>query len=206
MKTNRVCFLISLAVLCLLLTSCFDSTVPLSEPDKSEVDERLAGVWRVEGKKGEVNYYHIGRFGDSLPESVMRVVGVTHTKDGKIRSAGELLIFPTTIEGKSFLNVTGGQDQRIKLVAEQGWTPETVATYLIFRYQVTGDSLTVQGIDRAAKQRAIEGGKIKGVIEKRDHGFTKVVFTDTTENLARFVAENSDDLFSKEVVRLERVK
>ncbi len=206
MKTKRVFFLMSLVVLCLLLTSCSDSTVPLSDPDKSKVDERLAGVWRVEGKDGEVSYNHIGRFGDSLPESVVRVVGVTHTKEGKIRSAGELLIFPTMIEGKSFLNVTGGQDQQIKLVEEKGWTPETVTTYLIFRYQVTGDGLTVQGIDCAAKQRAIEGGKIKGVIEKGDHGFTKVVFTDTTENLARFVVENSDDLFSKNVVKLERVK
>ena len=67
--------------------------------------------------------------------------------------------------------------------------------------------MTIRGIDREAKERAIEAGKVKGVIEKKGRlGINKVAFTDTTENLAKFVAENSDDLFSKDVVRLERVK
>lgn len=34
----------------------------------------------------------------------------------------------------------------------------------------------------------------------------KVMFTDTTENLARFIAEAGDSLFAKEPLRLERVK
>jgi hypothetical protein len=33
-----------------------------------------------------------------------------------------------------------------------------------------------------------------------------VLFTDTTENLAKFVAEAGDGLFSKDALRLERVK
>ena len=32
------------------------------------------------------------------------------------------------------------------------------------------------------------------------------MFTDTTENLAKFVAEAGDDLFSKDVLKLQRVK
>jgi hypothetical protein len=204
MKTTRILQLFSLAALCLLLTSCFDSKTPLSDPEKSKGDERLAGVWRGEGEKGEVSYYHVGRVGDEFPESVMRVVGITHTKDGKIGAGDEFLIFPTTIGDKSYLNVTDGQDKHIKLVEEKGWTSETVSGYWILRYRVVDDVLTIQGIDDAAQKRAIESGKIKGEIKKGR--FTEVFFTDTSENLVNFVAKAGDDLFSKDVLRLERVK
>jgi hypothetical protein len=92
------------------------------------------------------------------------------------------------------------------LLEEKGWTPETVNTYWIYRYQVTGDVLTMQGIDGDAKRRAVKVGKIKGAIGKDKDGNDWVLFTDTTENLVKFVGEAGDDLFSKNVVRLERVK
>ena len=68
------------------------------------------------------------------------------------------------------------------------------------------DTLTVQWMDSDAKKRAVEARKIKGKIEKDRDGNTRVHFTDTTENLAKFVAAAGDDLFSKDVLRLERVK
>jgi hypothetical protein len=108
----------------LVLTSCFDTKHPLSDPQKSKPDERLTGLWWFRGDNGEMNYYHIGHTGATIP-----------------------------------------------------W------------------------MDSDAKKRAVEAGKIKGVIEK-DQGH----FTDTSENLAKFVAEAGDTLFSKDVLRLERVK
>ena len=39
------------------------------------------------------------------------------------------------------------------------------------------------------------------MIEKDQQGNTQIYFTDTTENLVKFVAEAGDDLFSKDVVR-----
>ena len=62
------------------------------------------------------------------------------------------------------------------------------------------------GMDGDAKRQAIEGGKIKGVIEEREHHGSRIAFTDTTEDVARFVAGAGDGLFSKDVLRLERVK
>ena len=56
------------------------------------------------------------------------------------------------------------------------------------------------------KKRAVEAGKIKGVIEKDQDGNPRASFTDTTENLAKFVAEAGDGLFSTDMLRLERVK
>jgi hypothetical protein len=39
--------ILSVSALCLLLAGCDDSKNPLSDPQTSEPDERLAGVWRL---------------------------------------------------------------------------------------------------------------------------------------------------------------
>jgi hypothetical protein len=197
---KKVYPLLLVAAFSLLLTSCFDTKNPLSDPQKSKPDDRLSGVWRFRGDSGEMNYYHIGHVGEKLPASVMQVIFVQHMTDGSVES-DKLLIFPTTIGDKTYLNVAEADASQLKLLEEKGWTNEAVKSYLILRYQITGDTLTIQWIDSDAKKRAVEAGKIKGTIEK-DQGH----FTDTTENLAKFVAEAGDDLFSKDGLRLERVK
>ena len=203
MKKMRPLLLV--AACSLLLTSCFDTKNPLSDPQKSKPDDRLSGVWRFRGESGEMNYYHIGHAGEKLPASIMPVVFVQHTPDGKMQS-GELLVFPTTIGDKTYLNVTEAKPPQLKLLQEKGWTDETFSEYLLLRYQITGDVLTLQLIDQEAKKRAVEAGKIKGMSEKDRDGNTRVHVADTTENLAKFVAEAGDTLFSKDVLRLERVK
>ena len=202
---KKVCPLLLIAACSLLLTSCFDTKNPLSDPQKSKPDDRLSGVWRFRGDNGEMNYYHIGHAGEKLPASVMRVFFVQHMPDGKMQS-GELLVFPTSLGDKTYLNAAEAKPSQLALLEEKGWTDETINKYLILRYQITGDVLTLQLIDQEAKKRAVEAGTIKGVIEKDRDGNTRVHFTDTTENLAKFVAEAGDDLFSKDVLRLERVK
>lgn len=192
--------LLFVAACSLLLTSCFDTKNPLSDPKTSKADDRLAGVWRFRGDGGEMNYYHIGHGGEKFPASVMQVVFVQHMTDGSIES-DRLLIFPTTIGDKTYLNVADIDTAQLKRIEENGWTSEAANAYLILRYQITGDTLTVHWIDSEAKKRAVEAGKIKGGIEK-----DPVHFTDTTENLAKFVAEAGDSLFSKDELRLERVK
>jgi hypothetical protein len=206
MATKRILQLLSMAATCLVFTSCFDSKVPLSDPGKSKADQRLAGVWRLGNDDGTVTFYHFGRVGDRLPASVMRVVGIQHKWGGTMTQLDELLLFPTTIGDKTYLNVSDGKDAQVKLLEDKGWTAETVNAYLILRYQVTGDRLTIQWIDGDAKKRAVEAGKIKGKIEKDQDGNARAMFTDTTENLAKFVAEAGDDLFSRDVLKLQRVK
>lgn len=203
MKKARPLLLI--AACSLLLTSCFDTRNPLSDPQKSKADERLSGAWRFRGENGEMNYYHIGHAGEKLPASVMRVFFVQHRTDGTMQS-GELLIFPTSIGDKMYLNAAEANPSQLALLEEKGWTDEAINKYLILRYQITGDVLTLQLIDQEAKKRAVEAGKIKGMSEKDQDGNIRVHFTDTTENFAKFVAEAGDDLFSKDVLRLERVK
>lgn len=206
MATKRILQLLPMAATCLLFTSCFDSKVPLSDPGKSKTDQRLAGVWRLGNDDGSVTFYHFGRVGDKLPASVMRVVGIQHKWGGTMTQLDELLVFPTTIGDKTYLNVTDGNDEQMKVLAEKGWTAETVNDYSIFRYQIMADTLTVQWMDGDGKKRAVEAGKIKGKIEKDQDGNARTHFTDTTENLAKFVAEADDDLFSRDVLKLQRVK
>lgn len=206
MTTTRILKLLPLAALCLLFTSCFDSKVPLSDPGKSKADERLAGSWRGRNDDGSVNDYRFARAGGKLPASVMRLTGSNRKPDGTIEQFEPLLLFPTTIGEKTYLNACDGKEQQVKLLEEKGWTGETVTAYSIFRYQVTGDKMTVQWMDGDAKKRAIESGKIKGKIEKDQYGNDRAHFTDTTENLVKFIAAAGDDLFSKDGLKLERVK
>jgi hypothetical protein len=190
---------IVIPVVCLSLTGCDDSKTPLSDPQTSKPDGRLDGVWRLRGEDGQVTYYHIGRADEKLPQGVMRAVGVTH-RERRVEPPAEFLMFPTVLGNKTYLNMTEGKEQQTKLIEEKGW--KAVDSYLIFKYQVDGDKLLVWVMDGDAKKRAIEGGKIKGVIEQNK----PAKFTDTTENLARFVSEAGNELFPNEPVRLERIK
>lgn len=202
---KKACPLLLVAACSLLLTSCFDTKHPLSDPQKSKPDERLTGVWQFRGDNGEMNYYHIGHVGEKLPASLMRAFFVQHRTDGTMQS-GELLVFPTSIGDHTYLNAAEAKPSEFAQLEEKGWTDETINKYLILRYQITGDVLTLQLTDQEAKKRAVEAGTIKGVTEKDRDGNTRVHFTDATENLAKFVAEAGDTLFSKDVLRLERVK
>jgi len=186
----------------LLLAGCDGSKTPVSNPEDAKPDARLAGVWRFRGEDGQVSYHHIGQASEKLPAATLRVVSITH-KEGRVEPPSEALMFPTSLGGNTYLNVIRGKEEQAKALEEKGW--KAVDSYFICKYQVDGDKLLIWFMDRDAKKRAIETGRIKGVIEKRKFA-TTVKFTDTTENLARFVAQESDSLFSKEPIRLERVK
>ena len=135
----------------------------------------------------------------------MRVLGITHKKNGVVRSEGDFLIFPTAPGANTYLNMVAGDEQQVKLLEEKGWKPKAVG-FWVLKYKVEGDTLLIWLIDDDAKKRAIEAGKIKGVIEIRKTGPNLIAFADTTENVARFVASAGDSLFSKDAMRLERVK
>lgn len=186
---------------CLLASGCDDSKKPLSDPKTSKADERLIGVWREQGDDGET-FYRFSQAGTNFPKSMMRVAARTHSK-GQKGTADEYLVFPTVLGGKTYLNVVlDGGKKVVKRLNETGWKAEAVTCYTFIRYQIDGGKLVMWVIDEDAKERAIKSGKIKGLIG-RDSIAT---FTDTTENVAHFVAEAGDSLFNtKEPLHLERV-
>lgn len=182
------------------LAGCDDSKNPLSNPKTAKPDDRLIGLWRGQGDKNGATYYHVGRAGEPFPASMLRIVEVT-TDQGKVEPPEEYLAFPAVVEGKSYLNVVVDAKQ-VKLLDQKGWNPDLVEAYTLLKYEVNGDRCVVWLIDSDAEERAIRSGKIKGEFKQN-----LPMFTDTSENVARFVAEAGDGLFNlAEPARFERLK
>jgi hypothetical protein len=158
-------------------------------------------VWRAPDGDG-CEYYHIGHAGENFPNQVLRIVVINHS-DGKVEVPDEYLAFPTVIGDKTYLNLVRDGDQAVvKRLDEKGWKAVDVDCYTFLKYKFDGDKLAMWIIDEGAKDRAIKDGKVKGVVEP----FDLSKFTDTTDNLARFVAEAGDSLWNtKEPFALARL-
>ena len=193
----------------LLFSGCEDSKNPLSDPQKSKPDNRLSGAWRLRepvAKHIEAIYFHVGAAGDKLPAGVMRAVQITHFTDGTIGRPVEFLIFSTTIGKNTYLNIAPGGDECLKVLKEKGW--RGVEGYVLLKYKVEADTVLGWKMDSDAKVKAIDAGKIKGK-DWAKPGFLLMdtyTITDTTENVARFVAGAGDSLFSENAMHLDRVK
>ena len=86
----------------------------------------------------------------------LRGAGDAH---GKMQN-GELLVFPTTLGGKTCLNVAEVSPVQLIRLAGKGWTSQMFNEYLILHYQITGDVLTVQWIDNEMKKTVPQDNKI----------------------------------------------
>ena len=93
----------------------------------------------------------------------MRVAGVKYSKE-KVEPPAEFIAFPTAIGDRTYLNVVPDQNQ-IKHLDENGWKAKVVDSYTFLRYEVAGNKLVIWTIDDDAKKRAIQEGKVKGVVE-----------------------------------------
>jgi hypothetical protein len=214
MKRISKSLLLIFGFLCLGFTSCVDSDNPLSDPKQSTIDPGLSGVWRLREKEGDTVYYHLGRAGDKFPAGMLRVKGITHDKNGELPHPDndDMLVFTTTLGKNHYLNITSISAERIKSMGDAKWEPSMADGYFIYKYEISGDKLTIAGMDSDQKEAAIKAGKIKGVIESKEGGGGKR-FTDTTENLAKFIAAaDQEKLFPTKdasgdtFATLERVK
>ena len=204
MKTFRLLFAFAFAGICLSMASCIDSKNPISDPEKAKVDQKFLGVWRMADKGGDVIYYHVGLAGGKLPRGVLRAISIRHNKDGSVGGPDELLLFCTEAGNSRFLNVACvDRKEDLEKLDQSGWNAKLVNAYFIIKYELKDDSLKLWQMDRNAKAKAIEAGKIKGEITKND-----VTFTDTSENLAKFLADpaNAGLFDAKDSIRYDRVK
>jgi len=187
----------------LLIAGCDDSTVPLSDPSKASLDKQVIGLWKHDHQNG-VTYYHVGRLGDNAPDGVMRVVIVSHPNGGDLQQPNQLLAFRSDIDGKSYLNIAGVTQEQLESIRENGWQANMLDSYILLKYRVENDALLLWAMDKEAKKKAIQDGKIKGEIKEKFGG--SVRFTDTTEDLAEFVAAAGDGLFVDKPTQLEQVR
>lgn len=199
-----------LGLICLVCTSCVDSDNPLSDPKLATVDQGLIGVWREREKDGDVTYYHVGKAGDKFPAGMLRVREIKHDKNGELDrpDCSDTLMFTTTLGKNRYVNVTILDAEKIKTMDNSNWEPKMAEGYFIYKYEISGDKLTVAIIDPEQKEAVINAGKLKGTVEGDN-----THFTDTTENLARFLASPDAEklFFTKEHMGdgyavLERVK
>src|SRR3972149_2295873 len=199
MKKLQKAMLLILGLFCLVLTSCVDSDNPLSDPKQAAVDPGLVGVWRIQGKDGEVVYYHVGQAGEKFPAGMMRVKIITHNKNGELPRPDndDKLVLITALGNNRYINVTSLDADKIKTMKDSPWEPSLADGYFIYKYEILGDNLTIAGMVPEQKEEAIKTGKIKGTIEGN-----KIRITDTTENLARFVAAAGQEklFFSKDAL------
>ena len=78
--------------------------------------------------------------------------------------------------------------------------------YTFVKYRLDGDKLVMWTINEPAKGTAIKSGKIKGIKTGKLDMEDLYRFTDTTENVAHFVANAPDSLWDKLPGQFERVK
>jgi hypothetical protein len=186
-------FFVCSAAAC-LLASCVESDRPLSDLSKSQHDTRLCGVWANTDERGDIDYLHIGaetteplERGHSSPEpGLMRYCTVTHTHQSQgLAKAGEGHFYSAKIGGEDFAN----------WVIPANEAEHKPLTYCFLKYQVDDKQLILWDQDAEATARAIEDGKLKGIVKRKQRAGAPVVgefdelrITDSTENIAAFLA------------------
>lgn len=161
-----------MAGLAVSLSSCVESENPLSDPATCVADPDLYGTW---SSVGDPQYSQIvvigrpGRFRDgealltlkNVPAGMMRYAQIETGPNRSVNEAGSLDFFVTKIRRDSYVNLISYDQKPWPEVGEEGlkaWTKERIAGYVIAKYQVAGDKLTIWEGDRTALLRRLRTG------------------------------------------------
>ena len=194
--SNRLRLLMCSAAVC-LLASCVESERPLSDLSKAEPDMRLCGVWAKTDERGSVDYLHIGtettesldRAHPRIEPGLMRYCTLTHSQQAQgLSKAGEGHFFCTRLGGDEFANWV--------LPANQA--EHKPLTYCFLKYHVNDKQLVLWDQDAEATAQAIETGKLKGIVKRKQKNgapvigeFEELRITDSTEKIAAFLSSSA---------------
>lgn len=186
--------LAGLAALCLLFPSCM-SKQPLGDFKQAVVDKHLLGTWVLVDDDKEVHYFHIGR-----PKANQAPKGFVQVLEARFRSDQALIEtdaigFSITVGDCRYLNLSLIVDK------DRRFDPTTPAPlgWLFLKYQIDGDRVEVWAADPRFVKREIKAGKIAGPIN-----WGGATLTDSSENLAKWVAANDAKIFVEKTI-LQRV-
>jgi len=192
------------AVVGLLLAGCFpESKNPLSSPATSRIDARIAGVYeqKKESEKQDSAYWHFHYRGaaagqDQKPRvtTTIEIIGVSHPAESGLDGA-RYHAFATRLGGHDYLS----------FVEQKGGSAKK-ENYSFARYELNwrGD-LHLWLLDTNSVAAAIKSGKLRGKVRTNQFG-TDVLLTDTTANLAAFVAASDPaKLFGKKPMVFRRL-
>ena len=153
---NIVCCLT--AVILLVTTSGCDWMFPLTSPSRATVDKQLLGFWKIRRGPGQVvegvyTLSECAKLGADLldhpniPRGAMFATFAQLNTLPSIDDAATIMIcWPTRIGSTSYLNIVPYNTKTKKLATGS-------SAYLIWKYVVTGDSLTLYGLKDDAKKR-----------------------------------------------------
>ena len=125
----------------------------------------------------------------------MQVVAVEFGRDQSL-SETVAVGFSTTIGDSHYLNLSLIADK------DHGFDPTKPGPlkWLFFKYQIDGDRVALWEADSRIVKREIKTGKIAGTIK-----WGGATLTDSSENLAKWVAANDPEIFPEKRTILKRV-
>lgn len=200
----------SLLLLALLPSSCSYPGLkrPLSDPDKAKADTRLIGAWRAveeQSKKRYPDILFIGKSGHrGAPPGIMKfVMSGIDAEDVVITDKG-MYFFTSSVGKNDYINCFEGVVlDRSKFLT---WDKKNIEMYVIAKYKVEEDKLTIWLMDKDAVEAAIQKKQVEGTIVKGKN--QKVITLTGGENLSKFMAGGGDKVLfpEKDAIAFTRVK
>lgn len=217
MASIRSFNVLAAASLAVALSSCVESENPLSDPDRSVPDPEIYGTW-VRQNGGFTEILMIGRAGevtqykDDVPAGLMRSISIATGSEGFVAESENNTFFVSTFRRDRYLNIIPypGGDVFDRSGNKKVWDKHRIRSYVLQKYQVTADKLTVWSGDQKIVARVIEGGTLKGTVtrdqDKRDKPVTSARLTDTTAHLAKYIENGGGAVLFPDSKKIEYVR
>lgn len=176
---SRICKILFIFALGFFVSSC---VVVFNNPlfESSEIDKNLLGKWIITNQKGE-GYLRFTSDSD-------KEISLWTSKDNK----SEEKIAQIT------LNKIGRESfAQIKPIENDD---DDERAYLLAKYEIIGDSLTIWILDEKKLKAKVLEGKIKGEIGRNG----EVIISETAKEFTKFLRSNKDESLFKLFDNLKR--
>jgi hypothetical protein len=204
--------LAKLSIFLLFLTAILPGCVlkePLSNPDEAKPDERLFGAWKFEGPDKKQREYWILAIGKAelrgAPPGILKAIEISNDGHEKIQ-VRDYYFFATFLGKENYANILG--EVFSEKDKPKSWEKIPAKEWLLVRYAVADDRLTMWLMNGGEAKIAITRGELKGSIEEK--GFLKIESTRMAggKDLASFLSNGGHKkLFTDETKQVfSRIK
>lgn len=164
MAPRRLLRLLVPFALLVALTGCFvTSENPVAPPDSAARDAALRGVWLTDSDGEGLVILQILQVEDDEGTGFEGLyVGSDKNPEEPEDGWWRLRILAHSVNGLSVMSV------RV-LEQHSGDDPDDIRGWMIFRYQVSGDSLELRMIEEEPVEEAIKAGKLPGKLDDDPH-------------------------------------
>jgi hypothetical protein len=201
---DRRFFYMMFSALVFAVPACgISSDNPLSDPQKAKVDEELLGTWENPNPDPASFCKTLTVEKLSLPGYPPGALKLTMKPRDASQPAKIGVCFCTELNGRKYAYHCGPLVDDGKQLPT--WEKLVVSGYGIYKYRVSGGSLTLWGGGGSTFAKAVEAGKVKGKWAGGPY-YSYIQLTDTTANLAKFLSSDEADALLGEEGVLKRVK